>query len=88
MVILKERATVGPKGQVVIPAPFRKALGVAPGITVAIGLEDNRIVIEKYGEEIVERFRELAKKINLKEPVDADKSYDEMMEEKWKKLLT
>jgi AbrB family looped-hinge helix DNA binding protein len=33
--------TVGPKGQVVIPAEFRAALGIRPGDSVVIEKDDN-----------------------------------------------
>ncbi len=88
MVILRESMTVGLKGQIVIPAPFRKAIGIAPGMTVTVGLEEDRVVIEKQGLEIIEKFRALAKRVNLKESIDADKDYDEAMEERWAKLFT
>lgn len=89
MVRIKETMTVGPKGQVVIPAHLRRALSIAPGTAVAVELEEGKIVIEKErGEEIIAKFRELARKVNLKEPVDADEAYEEMMEDRWKKLLT
>jgi AbrB family looped-hinge helix DNA binding protein len=37
--------TVGPKGQIVIPAEFRKELGIKPGDKVTIGLEEDTLKI-------------------------------------------
>lgn len=42
------RVTVvlGPQGRVVIPAPMRRALAVAPGDELALSVEEDRLVIE------------------------------------------
>jgi len=88
MVILKETMTIGPKGQVVIPAPFRRLLDISPGMSVMVELEERRVVIEKPTTDVIKKFRAVAKKVNYKGSFDADKDYDAMMEERWKRLLT
>jgi AbrB family looped-hinge helix DNA binding protein len=37
--------TVGPKGQIVIPAELRKELGIMPGDRLLLDLEDNTLKI-------------------------------------------
>jgi len=45
--MLEEEMKVGPKGQVVIPQPLRKTLGIHPGSKVIFRLEGTRLVLEK-----------------------------------------
>jgi antitoxin PrlF len=42
-------AIVSPKGQVVIPAPIRKQLGITPGSLVSVSVQDGavRIALER-----------------------------------------
>lgn len=40
------RVRVNAQGRVVLPAEFRRALGIEPGSVVVISLEDDRLVIE------------------------------------------
>lgn len=75
---------VGPKGQVVIPKIFRESLRMGPGSEVFISEEEGRLVVEKPQMDPIAVFRAIAAKgKNVK--IDPDKSYDEMMEERWKK---
>ncbi len=39
-------ATVGSKGQFVIPAPIREALGIEPGTRIAIRCEGSRVILD------------------------------------------
>ncbi len=40
-------ARVGPKGQVVIPKPFREAIGLRPGVEVVFSLEDDAVRVQR-----------------------------------------
>ena len=48
---------VGPQGRIVIPAPLRRAAGIATGDSLTARLEHGRIVLE-WRETIVARLRE------------------------------
>ncbi len=87
MVFLRQKMTVGPKGQVVIPKDIRDAEGIYPGTEVIFETTERGILIEKpqLERDPIEVFRETAKEINFKGKIDSDKSYDEMMEERWRK---
>lgn len=52
---------VGPKGQVVIPQEFRRALNIYPGSRVLFRLKDNKLEVEKPPQDAVAVFRETAK---------------------------
>jgi len=39
-------ATVSTKGQLVIPAPIREALGIEPGTRIAIRREGSRVILD------------------------------------------
>ena len=47
---------VGPQGRVVIPAEFRRILGLEPGATLIARIESGRLVLEKR-EKILARLR-------------------------------
>ena len=53
---------VGPKGQVVIPRPLRKTLGIHPGSKVLFKLEEGRLILEKPSFDAVSVFQAIAKK--------------------------
>ena len=50
-------ATVSTKGQFVIPAEIREALGIRPGTRVAIIREGNRIILEPVNKEYIRSLR-------------------------------
>ncbi|MEM3501915.1 MAG: AbrB/MazE/SpoVT family DNA-binding domain-containing protein [Candidatus Bathyarchaeia archaeon] len=52
---------VGPKGQVVIPKAFRKALKIHPGSKVIFRLEGDRVVLQKLDIDVVSIFERIAK---------------------------
>jgi AbrB family looped-hinge helix DNA binding protein len=54
-------ATVGNKGQFVIPAEVRSALGIEPGARICASLKDARIVLEVVSEALVDRTRGMFK---------------------------
>lgn len=49
--------TVSTKGQLVIPARMRDALGIEPGDRVALTLEDGVILLRPVSERLVEETR-------------------------------
>ena len=55
------RTRVNPNGRVVIPASFRKALGIKVGDEVVLRLEDNELHITTQAQRI-ERARERARR--------------------------
>ena len=57
------QAQIGEKGRLVIPAEIRKAMGLEPGDTVVLELEENRLTVETRRARIKraqERVRHLA----------------------------
>ncbi len=59
--MIEEEMKVGPKGQVVIPKVFRKALKITPGSKVVFKLEDKRIVLERHSSDAAVAFERIAK---------------------------
>ncbi len=53
---------VDPQGRLVIPAPLRKTLGIDPGDTLMVRLEDNRLILEKR-ETILARLRDRFRRV-------------------------
>ena len=51
---------IGPKGQVVIPKVFRKALGLHPGSKVVFTLREEGILLERPREDAATVFKEIA----------------------------
>jgi AbrB family looped-hinge helix DNA binding protein len=47
-------ATVGQKGQIVIPVAVRRQLGLRPGREVFISIEDGRIILEPLPADLIE----------------------------------
>ena len=59
---VEEEMKVGPKGQVVIPRLFRKALKIIPGSNVIVRLENDRVVLERKGKlDAAVEFERIAK---------------------------
>jgi len=59
--MMHEERKVGPKGQVVVPEVFRRALGIRPGSLLRIRLENNRLILEKIESDAVGRLERIAK---------------------------
>ena len=75
--------TVGPKGQVVIPAVFRKSLKIFPKDDVFFTLEGEKLVIKKphgHTASIFEKIAKSGKRFSGK--VDSDSDYDEIHKER------
>ncbi len=85
--------TVGPKGQVVIPKPFRDEFNLAPGDEVVVSNGQKTLILQKKSEQI-EKIRaeivEFVKKNGRKtyKPNDIDKIYEEELLEDMKRWKT
>ena len=71
---LEIEATIGQRGQVVIPKPIRDAYDLRPGETVRFGIEDNRIVIRGNVGALDEYLEETEKRPEP-ESIDWDEAY-------------
>jgi len=60
--MFEEEMRVGPKGQVVIPQPLRKTLGIHPGSKVIFRLEGRKLILEKPTFDAVGVLETIAKK--------------------------
>jgi len=60
--MLEEEMKVGPKGQVVIPRAFRKALRIHPGSKVIFSLEDDRAVLRRQEVDAVALLERIARR--------------------------
>jgi len=49
--------TVSTKGQFVIPAEMRSALGIKPGTRICVTQDGSKIVLEPVSEDLVDRTR-------------------------------
>lgn len=83
--MIKQQMKIGPKGQVVIPKVFREYMGVGPGSTVVFELKKEGILIENPSENVVEVFDKISKSKKSIE-VKPHESYEEEVENRWKKL--
>jgi AbrB family looped-hinge helix DNA binding protein len=59
--MMRQITSVSTKGQFVIPAEMRAALGIKPGTRIAVTQEESRIVIEPVTAELVEKTRGMLK---------------------------
>lgn len=59
--MLKQITSVSTKGQFVIPAEMRSALGIKPGTRIAVTQEASRIVLEPVTRELVAKTRGMLK---------------------------
>lgn len=59
--MIYEERKIGPKGQVVVPEVFRKALGIRPGSVLRFRLEDNKLILEKNKSDAVVQFERIAR---------------------------
>ncbi len=82
--------TIGPKGQVVIPKPFRDEFNLSPGDDVVFSEKNRELLIckkseqiEKLKAEITEFIQKNSKKVY--KPIDIEKICDEELFEDMKK---
>ena len=67
-------ATVGQRGQVVIPKPIRDAYDLRPGTTVTFAVEGGRIVI-RGNDEALEEYLQAIEKRPEPDAIDWDDQY-------------
>jgi len=67
-------ATIGQRGQVVIPKPIREAYNLRPGMNVRFSVEGDRIVIEG-ALDVLEEYLEAIPKQAEPESVDWDERH-------------
>ncbi len=71
---------VGPKGQVVIPKPFRDALGIEPGDEVIFWQEGDEVHLKRYRP--LKTLRGLFKGSGLREVLEAERRWELEREER------
>ena len=71
--------TVGSKGQLVIPAEVRTALGILPGTRILVTVENKHIVLRPVTEQLVEE----TKGILASGPSLSDELQRERRSDKW-----
>lgn len=73
---------IGPKGQVVIPKPFRTAFKMTPGTDVVFSIEKEKLVLSKPPVKASEYFEQMAKRRNKKFTMHPHEAYEEELEER------
>ena len=71
---LKLQATIGQRGQVVIPKPIRDAFNLQPGTSVNFSVEDDRVVVTTP-EGVLDAFVDAVEKQPEPESIDWDERY-------------
>ena len=84
--MIREEKKVGEKGQVVIPKVIRDVLGVVPGEKVVFEVIEGRVTVERPKVDVVSIFERIAKTGKSIKEFNADKNYEEMMDERWQKI--
>ncbi len=64
--MIELKVKLGAKGQVVIPKIFRDNYKIYPKQEVIIMAKDEGVLIKKQDDNIIEKLREIAKRVNLK----------------------
>ena len=72
---------VGPKGQFVLPKIFREALGIAPGMKIAMEEKDEKTLLIKKQSNIAEVFEQIARK-GKSVKIKSHEAYEEEMEKR------
>lgn len=75
--MLKLKAKVGSKGQVVIPKPIREKIGIKEGRHVYFYIKDSQIILEKMdGERFLQEYlQEVKEKKPEPKEIDWDQEY-------------
>lgn len=74
VILLSMTYRVGPKGQVVIPKPFRDKLGIRPGDEVTFWLEGDELHVRRAGG--LESLRGRFAGLGLREELEADRRFE------------
>mgnify|MGYP001605072038 CR=1 FL=1 len=85
---IQEKMTVGPKGQVVIPKIFRDLENIFPGNEIIFELKDEGILIRKIQYDHIKMAEMIAKSGKKLKKYQANKEYEKMLGERWKKAST
>jgi AbrB family looped-hinge helix DNA binding protein len=73
---------IGPKGQVVIPKPFRNAFKMAPGTEVVFSIEEEKLVLSKLPVKASEYFEKMAKRQKKDFKMHPHEPYEKELEER------
>ena len=73
---------IGPKGQVVIPKPFRNAFKMIPGTEVVFTIEGDRLMLSKPPVKASEFFEKMAKRRKKGFKMHPHAAYEEELEER------
>lgn len=82
------KTRVGPKGQVVIPKPFREEFRILPGDTVFVKDTPEGILLRKQGKDPAEVFRGISEQVKRKRIAIDPHEYERESEERWKRSST
>lgn len=81
-VMIEIKMKIGPKGQVVIPKPFRTAFKMTPGTDVVFSIEGDKLVLHKPMTGTSDYFREMSKRRKKKLKMHPHEPYEEELEER------
>lgn len=73
---------IGPKGQVVIPKPFRNAFKMAPGTEVVFSVEGDKLTLSKPPVKASEFFEKMAKRQKKDFKMHPHEPYEKELEER------
>jgi len=84
---IEEEMKVGPKGQVVIPTVFRRALKISAGSKVIVRLENDKVVVKKKKVlDVALEFEKMAKRGRSVRKIDPH-AYEEELQARLKTIL-
>ena len=84
---IEEEMKVGPKGQVVIPTVFRRALKISAGSKVIVRLENDKVVVKKKKVlDVALEFEKMAKRGRSVRKIDPH-AYEEELHARLKTIL-
>lgn len=85
--MIRLKATVGQKGQAVIPKPIRDQMGIRPGDEIYFRIEDDQIILDRRSDaEIWQAFFDAVPKRELPADVDWKAIYESQHEERFRRM--